>query len=93
LPIVPAADGGLPVVGSAVIGKEILSATEHERYGVRPERKVSIAIISGGKTATGPIGCIVTDQSVISTIRPNKFRTLRKEINRIMRSTFMAASG
>jgi hypothetical protein len=53
LPIVPAADGGLPVVGSAVIGKETLSATEHERYGVGPERKVSIAIISGGKTATG----------------------------------------
>jgi hypothetical protein len=53
LPIVPAADGGLPVVGSAVIGKEILSATEHERYGVGPERTVSIAIISGGKMATG----------------------------------------
>ena len=53
LPTVPAADGGLPVVGSAVIGKEILSAIEHERYGVGPERKVSIAIISGGKTATG----------------------------------------
>ena len=53
LPIVPAADGRLPVIGITVIGKEILSATEHEPYGVGPERKVSIAIISGGKTATG----------------------------------------
>src|ERR1700759_4440727 len=53
LPIVPAADDGLPVVGRAVTGKEILSATEHEPYGVGPGRKVSIAIISGGKTATG----------------------------------------
>jgi hypothetical protein len=53
LPIVPAADGRLPVIGIAVIGKGILSATEHEPYGVGPERKVSIAIISGGKTATG----------------------------------------
>jgi hypothetical protein len=61
LPIVPAADGRLPVLGSAVTGKVILSATEHKPYGVRPGRRVSIAIISGGKTATGPIGCIVTD--------------------------------
>jgi len=53
LPIVLAADGALPVVGSAVTGRGILSATEHEPYGVEPERKVSIAIISGGKTATG----------------------------------------
>jgi hypothetical protein len=53
LPIVPAADERLPVVGSAVIGQETLSATEHEPYGVGMERKVSIAIISGGKTATG----------------------------------------
>jgi hypothetical protein len=53
LPIVTAADGGLPIVGSDVIGQGILSATEHEPYGVGMERKVSIAIISGGKTATG----------------------------------------
>jgi hypothetical protein len=30
LPIVPAADGALPVVGSAVTGKKLLSAIEHE---------------------------------------------------------------
>jgi hypothetical protein len=53
LPIVPVADGGLPVVGSAVTGQEILSATGYKPYGVGPERKVSIAIISGEKTATG----------------------------------------
>jgi hypothetical protein len=61
LPIVPAADEALPVVGSAVTGKGILSATEHEPYGVGPERKVSIAIISGERRPRGPIGCIVTD--------------------------------
>lgn len=91
MPIVRAADEGLPVVGSAVIGKEILSATEHERYGVGPERKASIAIISGGKTATGADRVHRNGPIRYFHHSDKQIPALRKEINRIMRSAVMAA--
>jgi hypothetical protein len=76
--MVPAADDPVPASGSSVTGRLILSAFDHAPYAVRSGREASIVIISREKTAKGPIGCIVTDKAVISTIQRNKLAALRK---------------
>jgi hypothetical protein len=82
----------LPVVGSAVTGRGILSATEHEPCGVGPERKVSIAIISGGKTATGADR--VHRNGLIRYFHHSaqQISGTGEIINRTMRNAFMAPS-
>jgi hypothetical protein len=91
LPITGAAEESLSAADLSVTGHSALSATEYAPYGVEHERQVATAIISGEKSATGPIASIVTDRPFISTIQPDKFAVPRKEINRIMRSAFAAS--
>jgi hypothetical protein len=61
LPIAEAADESSSAAAPAVTGHSALSAIGYAPYGVEHGRQVAIAIISGEKTAKGPIASIVTD--------------------------------
>jgi hypothetical protein len=61
LPIAEAAEESPSAADAFVTGHSALSAIEYAPYGVEHRRQGAIAIISGEKTATGPIASIVTD--------------------------------
>jgi hypothetical protein len=59
LPIAEAAEESPPAADASVTGHSALCAIEYAPCGVEHGRQVAIAIISGEKTATGPIASIV----------------------------------